>query len=97
MDGFFYLIVKFVQSINQFFDILQKKQTSLLWSPSAAKDEIYIDDEALEGSGNREIKDDLESSGSGFGPDDEDGEGGSGVSGTILKILSVGLSGNFCT
>lgn len=59
----------------------------MLWSPSAAKDEIYIDDEALEGSGNREIKDDLESSGSGFGPDDEDGEGGSGVSGTILKIL----------
>lgn len=56
----------------------------MLWSPSAAKDEIYIDDEALEGSGNREIKDDLESSGSGFGPDDEDGEGGSGVSGRIL-------------
>lgn len=67
------------------FVISQKKQTSGLWSPSTTKDEIYIDDEALEGSGNREIKDDLESSGSGFGPDDEDGEGGSGVSGTIIN------------
>lgn len=45
------------------------------------KDEIYIDDEGIEGSGgtsDREIKSDLESSGSGFGPDDEDGDG-SGV------------------
>ncbi|XP_054269416.1 syndecan-like [Macrosteles quadrilineatus] len=49
-----------------------------LWQPtSSSKDDIYIDDEALEGSGNREIKYDLESSGSGFGPDDEDGDGGS--------------------
>ncbi|BES92761.1 Division abnormally delayed protein [Nesidiocoris tenuis] len=38
--------------------------------------EIYIDEEALEGSGNTEVKYDLESSGSGFGPDDEDGDGG---------------------
>lgn len=38
------------------------------------RDDIYIDDDDLEGSGNREVKDDLESSGSGFGPDDEDGE-----------------------
>ncbi|XP_073992376.1 syndecan-2-like [Rhodnius prolixus] len=38
------------------------------------RDDIYIDDDELEGSGNREVKDDLESSGSGFGPDDEDGE-----------------------
>uniref|UniRef100_A0A0A9XWX6 Syndecan n=1 Tax=Lygus hesperus TaxID=30085 RepID=A0A0A9XWX6_LYGHE len=37
--------------------------------------EIYIDEEALEGSGNQEVKYDLESSGSGFGPDDEDGDG----------------------
>lgn len=41
------------------------------------RDEIYIDDEGLEGSGGRgEIHDDLEKeadySGSGFGPDDED-------------------------
>lgn len=70
--------------INKLFVISQKKQTSV-WSPSTTKDEIYIDDEALEGSGNREIKDDLESSGSGFGPDDEDGEGGSGVSGMIIN------------
>lgn len=41
-------------------------------SPS---NELYFDDEALEGSGNQEVKYDLESSGSGFGPDDEDGDG----------------------
>lgn len=41
------------------------------------KDDIYIDDEVLEGSGggNQEIKDDLEASGSGRGDDDEDSEG----------------------
>jgi len=51
----------------------QKAQQQQLWQPtSTSKDDIYIDDEALEGSGNREIKYDLESSGSGFGPDDED-------------------------
>lgn len=41
------------------------------------KDDIYIEDD-LEGSGggNREFnKDDLEASGSGYGPDDEDGPG----------------------
>nr|CAD7429147.1 unnamed protein product [Timema monikensis] len=45
-------------------------------------DDIFIDDDgaALEGSGagHHEVKDDLESSGSGYGPDDEDGDGGSG-------------------
>lgn len=65
----------------------QKKQVpSSLWPASTAKDDIYIDDEALEGSGNGEIKDDLESSGSGFGPDDEDGEGGSGGLGKFIQI-----------
>lgn len=44
---------------------------------TTSKDEIYIDDEGIEGSGGRgEIHDDLEketeNSGSGFGPDDED-------------------------
>ncbi|KAL1465373.1 hypothetical protein WDU94_004952 [Cyamophila willieti] len=38
--------------------------------------DIYIDDESrIEGSGISNVKDDLESSGSGFGPDDEDGYG----------------------
>nr|CAD7592839.1 unnamed protein product [Timema genevievae] len=49
------------------------------WS---SQDDIFIDDDgaALEGSGagHHEVKDDLESSGSGYGPDDEDGDGGSG-------------------
>lgn len=49
----------------------------MLSSHSTTKDEIYIDDEGIEGSGGRgEIHDDLEkeaeNSGSGFGPDDED-------------------------
>lgn len=44
---------------------------------TTTRDEIYIDDEGIEGSGGRgEIHDDLEkepeNSGSGFGPDDED-------------------------
>ncbi|XP_049858064.1 syndecan [Schistocerca gregaria] len=44
------------------------------------KDDIYIDDDTLEGSGggNDEVKDDLESSGSGMGDDDEDTTEGSG-------------------
>lgn len=78
--------------------IFQKKQqSSSLWSPSTAKDEIYIDDEALEGSGIREIKDDLESSGSGFGPDDEDGEGGSGGSGKFSTFDCIFVKKTFCT
>jgi len=51
-------------------------------SPYWTRDDIYIDDDGnLEGSGGgqREVKDDLESSGSGFGPDDEDADSGSGV------------------
>lgn len=49
----------------------------LLSTRTPTKDEIYIDDEGIEGSGGRgEIHDDLEkeveNSGSGFGPDDED-------------------------
>ena len=50
-------------------------------SPYWSRDDIYIDDDGnLEGSGGgqREVKDDLESSGSGFGPDDEDADSGSG-------------------
>jgi len=50
-------------------------------SPYWSRDDIYIDDDgSLEGSGGgqREVKDDLESSGSGFGPDDEDADSGSG-------------------
>nr|CAD7408144.1 unnamed protein product [Timema cristinae] len=60
-------------------------QTPYLWpvlrGPDYLKDDIFIDDDgaALEGSGagHHEVKDDLESSGSGYGPDDEDGDGGS--------------------
>lgn len=42
-----------------------------------AVDDLYLDDQdALEGSGQGgEVRDDLEASGSGLGPDDEDGEG----------------------
>ena len=42
-------------------------------------DDIYLDDQdGLEGSGRGggEVRDDLEASGSGLGPDDEDGDGG---------------------
>ena len=48
---------------------------------SSLQDDIYLDDQdALEGSGRGggEVRDDLEASGSGLGPDDEDGEGGNG-------------------
>ncbi|XP_014241692.1 syndecan isoform X3 [Cimex lectularius] len=49
-----------------------KKATSISNWPIKDSD-IYIDD-GLEGSGNnQEMREDLESSGSGFGPDDEDG------------------------
>lgn len=55
-------------------------QTS--WKTSA-KDDLYLEEDGiLEGSGSdREVKSDLESSGSGYGPgeDDEDGEQGSGA------------------
>lgn len=43
--------------------------------PRTVKEDIYIDDVLTEGSGGSHVKDDLESSGSGFGPDDEDGAG----------------------
>jgi len=50
--------------------------TAISQPHNTARDEIYIDDEGLEGSGRGEIHDDLEKepeySGSGFGPDDED-------------------------
>lgn len=64
--------------------------------PATSKDDIYIDDERIEGSGNSETpgKDDLESSGSGFGPDDEDGDGGlrnmkPGKGNTKTRVLDV--------
>lgn len=43
-------------------------------------DDIYLDDQDLEGSGRGgdEVRGDLEASGSGLGPDDEDGDDGSG-------------------
>lgn len=51
-------------------------------SQKTPTEDIYIDDinTEVEGSGNgaREVKDDLEASGSGFGPDDEDGDGSPG-------------------
>lgn len=58
--------------------IFQSKKTSASrgWQD---KDELYIDDDDAEGSGNR----DLEASGSGFGPDDEDGDD----SGNIINLL----------
>ncbi|PSN30091.1 hypothetical protein C0J52_25273 [Blattella germanica] len=57
-------------------------------SPYWTRDDIYIDDDGnLEGSGGgqREVKDDLESSGSGFGPDDEDSVG----SGAVDKVPEI--------
>lgn len=63
-----------------------QETSSTFWS----RDDIYIDDDGnLEGSGGgqREVKDDLESSGSGFGPDDEDGYSGSG--GVVEPIPKV--------
>ncbi|GLV43018.1 Syndecan [Carabus blaptoides fortunei] len=59
--------------------------TGNLWP----NNDLYIDDEGLEGSGgsDREIKSDLEASGSGFGPDDEDGnDAGSGDVDTRTSI-----------
>ncbi|KAI5712918.1 hypothetical protein M8J75_012333 [Diaphorina citri] len=53
-------------------------QTVKIQSSAAPKEDIYIDDDTniqAEGSGVSDFKDDLESSGSGFGPDDEDGDG----------------------
>lgn len=55
-------------------------QQSTSYSKQTQKDDLYLEDEALEGSGsNQEVKSDLESSGSGYGPDDEDGDQGSGA------------------
>ncbi|XP_014215272.1 uncharacterized protein LOC106644337, partial [Copidosoma floridanum] len=55
-------------------------------------DDIYLDDQdSLEGSGRSggEIRDDLEASGSGLGPDDEDGDGGEFTNhNTIEPILN---------
>lgn len=50
------------------------------WAASSSNKDIFIDDEGIEGSGARgEVTSDLESSGSGWGPDDEDARGGSGA------------------
>lgn len=48
-------------------------------------DDIPIDDEDAEGSGFEESRSDLESSGSGYGPDDEDADRGSGPFGSELQ------------
>lgn len=67
---------------------------------SSPNNDIYIDDEGLEGSGSRgEIRDDLEkeddeSSGSGYGDDDEDSSArGSSRSNSNTGISNVGLGG----
>ncbi|XP_075167840.1 syndecan [Haematobia irritans] len=57
---------------------LKPSPASTLSSSLSPRDEIYIDDEGLEGSGRGGPHDDLEKdhdfSGSGFGPDDEDSD-----------------------
>ena len=60
---------------------MQKEQTPADRSAGNSPyiDDLYLDDqEALEGSGRGggEVRDDLEASGSGLGPDDEDGDDG---------------------
>lgn len=67
---------------------------------SSPNNDIYIDDEGLEGSGSRgEIRDDLEkeddeSSGSGYGDDDEDSSArGSSRSNSNTGISNIGLGG----
>lgn len=65
---------------------LQKEPSSKERSAGSATyntypDDLYLDDQdALEGSGRGggEVRDDLEASGSGLGPDDEDGDDGHG-------------------
>ena len=62
-------------------NFLQKEQNPADRSAGISPyiDDIYLDDqEALEGSGRGggEVRDDLEASGSGLGPDDEDGDDG---------------------
>ncbi|XP_075217093.1 syndecan-2-B-like isoform X2 [Lycorma delicatula] len=59
--------------------------------PRHKQDDIYIDDE-VEGSGRgAEVRNDLEASGSGYGPDDEDGDGGSDVNlnNKVTQVKSV--------
>lgn len=63
------------------------------------RDEIYIDDEGLEGSGRHgEVHDDLEKesdySGSGFGPDDEDSLSNHHSSSTTHQLSSSSSSGS---
>ncbi|XP_073811182.1 uncharacterized protein isoform X1 [Musca autumnalis] len=57
---------------------LKPSPASTLSSSQSPRDEIYIDDEGLDGSGHGGPHDDLEKdhdfSGSGFGPDDEDSD-----------------------
>lgn len=83
-----YVTLVVIIQISQFCSAEQKIVSTIRPGPTNAglllssrstttKDEIYIDDEGIEGSGGRgEIHDDLEkeveNSGSGFGPDDED-------------------------
>lgn len=62
---------------------LNEKQSNLKDNKQSGNydsvDDLYLDDQdGLDGSGQvgGEVRDDLEASGSGFGPDDEDGDGG---------------------
>lgn len=54
------------------------------------KDDLPIDDEDAEGSGFEESRYDLESSGSGYGPDDEDTDEGESFS-KLLKFVDTTL------
>lgn len=80
---FFFIMMCFaLQAKDKSKAVTQKPtlstQTVKIQSSAAPKEDIYIDDDTniqAEGSGISDFKDDLESSGSGFGPDDEDGDG----------------------
>lgn len=78
------------------FSGLQKEQSDSKQRTSASStyntfpDDLYLDDQdALEGSGRggSDSRDDLEASGSGLGPDDEDGDDDHGVTSDISLSL----------
>lgn len=78
---------------------LQTASPSTATNSVTPRDEIYIDDEGLEGSGRHgEVHDDLEKesdySGSGFGPDDEDSSSNHHSSSTTHQISSSSSSGS---
>lgn len=85
-------IFLFLFDFKVFSFILQKEQTTSDRSAGNSPyiDDLYLDDqEALEGSGRGggEVRDDLEASGSGLGPDDEDGDdGGHGIISIFIDL-----------